>query len=115
MPPSDTPPPADPAKTAQAAPAAAPQPTLRQRIGRLWVYFGSYRAGWAMAIGATIISALSEPAIPALLKPLLDQGFSQGSLPIWALPVAIVGLFPIRGLAHFGPSASSRAERRSRL
>ena len=101
MPPSDTPPPADPAKTAQAAPAAAPQPTLRQRIGRLWVYFGSYRAGWAMAIGATIISALSEPAIPALLKPLLDQGFSQGSLPIWAVPVAIVGLFLIRGLAHF--------------
>ena len=27
------------------------------------------------------------PAIPALLKPLLDRGFTQGALPIWIVPV----------------------------
>jgi len=87
----------------------APQPSLRRRIGRLWVYFSSYRTGWALAIGSTIIAALSEPAIPALLKPLLDQGFSERSLELWTVPVAITVLFIIRGSAHFaGQYALSR-------
>ncbi|MDR2129270.1 MAG: lipid A export permease/ATP-binding protein MsbA [Burkholderiaceae bacterium] len=82
-------------------PSDATLPGLRARVARLWIYFGCYRGAWAMAIGATIVSALSEPAIPALLKPLLDEGFTQGSLAIWMAPVAIVGLFAIRGVAHF--------------
>ncbi|MDR0274931.1 MAG: lipid A export permease/ATP-binding protein MsbA [Burkholderiaceae bacterium] len=94
---------------ASSAGSAAAQPSLRQRIGRLWVYFSGYRAGWALAIGATIIGALSEPVIPALLKPLLDQGFSQGGLQLWTVPAAITGLFIVRGLAHFaGQYALSR-------
>jgi len=91
------------------ASAATAQLSLRRRIGRLWVYFSGYRTGWALAIGSTIIGALSEPAIPALLKPLLDQGFNQGSLALWVVPVAIVGLAAVRGLAQFsGQYALSR-------
>ena len=82
------------------APAAAP-PSLWQRLRRLWPYFGQYRTGWFLAIGATLMSALTEPAIPALLKPLLDEGFTEGDLQLWMVPTAIIGLFTLRGLAQF--------------
>jgi subfamily B ATP-binding cassette protein MsbA len=39
--------------------------------------------------------------IPALLKPLLDRGFQQGSLEIWTVPVSILLLFGIRGAAGY--------------
>jgi subfamily B ATP-binding cassette protein MsbA len=45
-----------------------------------------------------IIGALTEPAIPGLLKPLMDRGFQAGSLPLWLVPTAIIGLFVIRGI-----------------
>lgn len=48
-----------------------------------------------------LTSALTEPAIPALLKPLLDRGFTQGELPIWIVPVVIIVLFTVRGVAQF--------------
>ncbi len=83
------------------APDPAPALSLTQRLRRLWPYFRQYKAGWALAVAATLTSALTEPAIPALLQPLLDQGFTQGSLRIWMVPVAIIGLFAIRGLAQF--------------
>ncbi len=54
-----------------------------------------------MAVLATVVVAGTEPAIPALLKPLLDQGFTGGTLPLWAVPVTIVGVFFIRGVAQF--------------
>ena len=54
-----------------------------------------------LAAAGTLISALTEASVPALLKPLLDEGFTQGSLPIWTVPLAIVGLFALRGVAHF--------------
>ncbi len=81
--------------------SAAASLSLTQRLRRLWPYFRQYKAGWALAVAATLTSALTEPAIPALLQPLLDQGFTQGNLRIWMVPVAIIGLFAIRGLAQF--------------
>lgn len=74
---------------------------LRARLSRLAPYFGYQRWTWVLAILATIVVAGTEPAIPALLKPLLDQGFTGGTLPLWAVPVTIVGVFFIRGLAQF--------------
>ena len=53
-------------------------------------------------IGLAIVAA-SETAIPALLKPLLDRGFT-GKLDnkLWHVPAFLVGLAFIRGLAQFG-------------
>ena len=48
-----------------------------------------------------MVGAATEPAIPALLKPLLDNGFSSATLPLWVVPVAVIGLFAIRGIAGF--------------
>lgn len=47
------------------------------------------------------MAAATEPAIPALLKTLLDEGFTAEAFPLWMVPVALVGLFAIRGLATF--------------
>ena len=82
-----------------AASVSAQRP-LGARLARLWTYFSEYRLGWLIAGLGTLISALTEASVPALLKPLLDEGFTQGSLPIWIVPVAIVGLFALRGFAH---------------
>jgi subfamily B ATP-binding cassette protein MsbA len=53
-------------------------------------------------LGLTIVAA-TETAIPALLKPLLDRGFS-GKLDdkLWYVPAFLVGLAFIRGIAQFG-------------
>ncbi|MCW5672350.1 MAG: lipid A export permease/ATP-binding protein MsbA [Hydrogenophaga sp.] len=75
--------------------------TLAQRLLRLWPYFRSAKTGIVLAAGATLIGALTEPLIPALLKTLLDRGFAQGNVELWMVPVALMGLFGIRGVAGF--------------
>ena len=84
--------------------ASPPKPldgTLTQRLLRLWPYFRSAKAGIALAAAATLVGALTEPLIPALLKTLLDRGFAQGNVELWMVPVALMGLFGIRGIAGF--------------
>ncbi len=86
---------------APAQPVAARAGSLLKRLGRLWPYFGRPLWVWGAAAGATLVLALSEPLIPALLKPLLDRGFQQGALPLWLVPVALILLFGVRGLCSF--------------
>ena len=82
--------------------ATPPIPTpLLQRLKRLIPYFGQQRWVWAAGILATVVAAITEPLIPALFQPLLDKGFSKGALPLWSVPVAVIGIFAIRGAAHF--------------
>jgi len=77
------------------------QSSIRERLRRLAPYFGNQRGIWAIAVLATLIAALTEPMIPALFQPLLDKGFSENKLPLWAIPAAVVGLFTVRGMANF--------------
>jgi ATP-binding cassette, subfamily B, bacterial MsbA len=87
--------------------------SLKSRIARVLPFFSGSRAGFLVAIAATIVGAATEPMIPALLKPLLDRGFQQGGLPLWAIPVAVIGLFAVRGMAGFvGQYALSWASNR---
>ena len=74
---------------------------LLHRLARLWPYFGKPYAAWAMAFCATVVMSLTEPLIPALMQPLLDKGFQKGALEVWAIPLALISLFGIRGLAGF--------------
>jgi subfamily B ATP-binding cassette protein MsbA len=91
------------AKDPGASPSTAPQPpdSLIARLKRLAVYFGNQRLAWSLAIVATLVGAITEPLMPALLQPLLDQGFTHGTLELWMVPVAILGIFLVRGLANF--------------
>ena len=76
-------------------------PSLLQRFSRIAPYFTAGRLGLVVALVASIVGAATEPMIPALLQPLLDKGFAAGRLPLWSIPLAIIGLFLIRGVAGF--------------
>ena len=71
------------------------------RFLRVWPYFRQSRRAWAVVVVATITASATEPFIPALMKPLLDRGFQQGTFNIWLVPLALMLLFTIRGLAGF--------------
>ena len=77
------------------------QRPLMQRIRRLWPFFRGSKGGLILAFFGSLVAAATEPAIPALLKTLLDQGFTEQSFPLWMVPVALIGLFAIRGMATF--------------
>ncbi len=83
------------------APDANTPRQLLARLARLLPYFGKPYSAWFWVFVATILMSLTEPLIPALMQPLLDKGFSQGTLAIWTVPVALIGLFGVRGLASF--------------
>ena len=71
------------------------------RLQRIWPHFRPGRGAWVLAILATVLAAFTEPLIPALLQPLLDKGFNKGAFSLWVVPVALILLFGIRGLAGF--------------
>ena len=87
--------------TQAATETASKEISSLKRMLRLWPFFGQQRAVWFLAITATVVAACTEPLIPALFKPLLDEGFSEKSLPLWWVPIAVIGIFLIRGLAFF--------------
>ena len=76
-------------------------PTLLQRFARITPYFRQGRIGIVVAFIGSLIGAATEPLIPEMMKPLLDQGFTGGKLALWMVPVAIVGIFAVRGVAGF--------------
>ena len=82
-------------------PTLAPARRLWPRLVRFFPYFRG--TGWALpaVLAATIVVAVTEPMIPALMKPLLDRGFQGGSLSLWLVPVVLIGLFAVRGAAGF--------------
>ena len=84
-----------------AAVGATSKLSVLRRVVRVWPYFSGSRAGWALAIGATIMASATEPFLPALLKPLLDRGFQKGHFNIWLVTLALMLLFTVRGLSGF--------------
>ena len=72
-----------------------------QRLLRIAPYFRGGRIGIVVAFVGSLVGAATEPMIPALMKPLLDHGFHAGDLPLWTVPVAIIGLFVVRGTAGY--------------
>jgi subfamily B ATP-binding cassette protein MsbA len=86
---------------ADAPQATRPAARLWPRLKRFFPYFRG--TGWALRamVLATIVVASTEPMIPALMQPLLDRGFQGGSLNLWLVPAALMGLFAVRGSAGF--------------
>ncbi len=74
---------------------------ITQRLARIVPYLKSGRRALALAGLGAVVGASTEPMIPALLQPLLDQGFTARSLPLWSIPLALIALFFVRGLAGF--------------
>jgi subfamily B ATP-binding cassette protein MsbA len=78
-----------------------PNAGIVQRIRRFTPYFGTLPGTWALVALSAVVGAATEPMIPALLKPLLDQGFQRGELEIWTVPASLLMLFGVRGLAGY--------------
>ncbi len=75
----------------------------RELYMRLLRYVRPYWKAIALSLFATAILAATEPLFPAMLKPLLDKGFvREGGFqqPI-LVPLAIVGVFLVRGIFNF--------------
>jgi subfamily B ATP-binding cassette protein MsbA len=75
--------------------------SLWQRLKRVAPWFSGHSGTYAVAAAGVLVGSATEPAIPALMKPLLDSGFQQGSLVLWHIPVVLVLLFGVRGFAGF--------------
>ena len=71
------------------------------RLRRVYVYFALQPRLWVYAVLATLVGALMEAAVPAMLKPLLDRGFTESSLPLWMVPAAVLFMFILRGVSQF--------------
>jgi subfamily B ATP-binding cassette protein MsbA len=74
---------------------------------RLLSHVRPYWRRFAVSLLGMIVLALTEPAMPALIKPLLDQTFVAKD-PQWIrlMPVLLIGLFIVRGVAQYISSIS---------
>jgi subfamily B ATP-binding cassette protein MsbA len=79
----------------------AARPPLMRRLARLMTWFGGSRQWWALGLSGAMLAAITEPLMAALLKPLLDRGFTRGEMPLWFVPAAVLLLFAVRGIAQF--------------
>ena len=78
-----------------------PASSSLQLYVRLLRFVKPYRGVFALALLGMMIVAATEPALPALLKPLLDGTFVDKDERIMRLmPILIVAVFVIRGLAE---------------
>ncbi|CAE6720483.1 Lipid A export ATP-binding/permease protein MsbA [Paraburkholderia domus] len=91
------------------------KPTLSKPIGsgeasspavvfrRLWPYIKPLLWVVIGAVVAMAVSASTDAAIPALLKPLLDKGFGAHASDNakWFVPVAVIGLALVRGVSQY--------------
>ena len=69
---------------------------------RLMGYTRPYLRGFGLAMVGMVVAAATEPVFPALMKPLLDRGFvDKSGIELWYVPVAIIGIFVVRGIATF--------------
>jgi subfamily B ATP-binding cassette protein MsbA len=69
---------------------------------RLLRYVAPYWRAFALGVFGMVIVAATEPALPALLQPMLDGTFVHKDPDVmrW-VPLLIVGLFVVRGLAMY--------------
>jgi subfamily B ATP-binding cassette protein MsbA len=74
---------------------------------RLLRFVAPYRGVFALALAGMVVVAATEPALPALLKPLLDGIFVEKDQAMmrW-MPLLIMGLIVVRGLGEYVASYS---------
>lgn len=74
----------------------------RELYLRLLTYVRPHWRVLALSLLATALTAATEPMFPALMKPMLDQGFNatSGDSLIY-IPLAIIGIFLLRGILGY--------------
>lgn len=71
-------------------------------LKRLALMLPPYKGRLALAFLGMVITASTEPALAAMMKILLDKGFSgKPTFSLWAVPVFVIGIFTLRGVSTF--------------
>lgn len=70
-------------------------------IRRLGQFVYPYRWGALLTILAYIGAALTELLLPELIGYAFGEGFTKSAFPLWAVPVALIGLYLVRGVFGF--------------
>ncbi len=76
----------------------------KQLYFRLLSYVRPYAKVFAVAVLGMVLAAATEPLFPALIKPLLDEGFAPSGERTWppvAFAAAIIAIFVVRGILTF--------------
>ena len=64
-------------------------------------YFAGTQWAFIVSALAAAVSGATEAGVAWLMKPLVDQGLQKPAFPLWAVPLAIIVLFAVRGVAGF--------------
>ena len=76
--------------------------TIPPHLRRLFVMLQPYKKRLAVAFFGMIMTALTEPMFPAVMRILLDKGFGgKPTFSLWLVPLAIIGIFVLRGISTF--------------
>ncbi|MFJ7567992.1 lipid A export permease/ATP-binding protein MsbA [Herminiimonas sp. NPDC097707] len=76
--------------------------TISPHLKRLYGMLGPYKKRLAVAFIGMILTALTEPMFPAVMRLLLDKGFGgKPTFSLWLVPLAIIGIFVLRGISTF--------------
>lgn len=71
-------------------------------LSRLFGMLGPYKKRLIIAFCGMIMTALTEPMFPAVMRLLLDNGFGgKPTFSLWLVPLAIVGIFVLRGISTY--------------
>jgi subfamily B ATP-binding cassette protein MsbA len=93
---------ANPAHLTQPRAQDSPAMTSSKLYLRLLHYVRPYWRIFLVAVASMAVVAASEPAFPALLKPLLDGSFvNKDPTSIRMVPLLLIGLFLLRGIFTF--------------
>ncbi len=69
---------------------------------RLLRYTWPYRGAFLLAVVGMVVGSATEPVFAALMRPLLNGGFvHRNPTSMRLMPLAVVGLFLVRGVASF--------------
>lgn len=75
---------------------------LPPNLKRLFGMVVPYKGKLMLAFVGMIITAATEPMFPAVMKVLLDNGFvGKPTFELWLVPVAVIGIFILRGISTF--------------
>ena len=83
--------------------------TGNAHLKRLARFALKYKSGLVCSILAMIAVAVLEPLVPALLKPLIDENFSQSSnVNPLKIPILLLAVFLFKGLAEYASNVLSQ-------
>lgn len=89
-------------KSAIQAPQAQTDPVKFDLWRRIYARLGPYWKAVVLAVALVSVAAATAPTLAIIMKPLLDNGFSgQHPSYVWSIPLAVIGLIFLRGIASY--------------